>query len=109
MKFNSQSPLNSIWFGAVTGIVLIFIITSVIIVANSSDYSLWFHYANFFEDSPFGALIRTRVLLSVKGGAIATLLLFYLFLNKKMYQSVKGVIISVIIPVVVMIYGYFVS
>jgi hypothetical protein len=105
MKFNSESTLNSIWFGFTTGIILIFIITSIIIVANSSDYSLWYHYQHFFEDY----LIKTRVLLSIKGGAISTLLMFYLFLNKKMYQSVKGVIFSVIIPVIMMIYGYFAS
>ncbi len=109
MKFNADSSFNSIWFGFLTGIILIFIVTSIIIIANSKDFSLWYHYANFFERSDFGGLIRTRVLLSIKGGGIATLLLFYLYLNKRMYKSVKGLIFAVIIPVAVMVYGYFVS
>jgi hypothetical protein len=103
MKFNSESRYNSIWFGLLTGLILIFTVSSIIILANSKDYSLWYHYGNFFSD----ILIRTRVLLSLKGGAISTLTLFYLFLNKKMYSSVRGVIFSVIIPVALVIYGIF--
>jgi hypothetical protein len=109
MKFNSGSSLNSIWFGFFTGLLLIFTVTSIIIAANSSDFSIWFHFVHFFDDTEFGDIIRTRVLLSIKGGAIATLLLFYLFLNKKMYKSVRGVIFSVIIPLIIMVYGYFIS
>jgi len=103
MKFNANSPFNSFWFGAVSGFLVAFLVTTVIIIANSEDYTVFDHYSNFFKSS----LLRARILLSVKGGGLAVLPLFYLFLNKKMYKSVKGLMSIVILLVIIVIYGYF--
>lgn len=107
MKFKANSKFDSIWFGAVSGLIVAIIITSIIIAANSGDYPVWDHYKHFFDSDGISSILRARVLLSVKGGAIAVLPLFYLFLNKKMYKSVKGLLGTVVFLGILVVYGYF--
>jgi hypothetical protein len=42
---------------------------------------------------------------SIKGGAIANLLTFYLFLNRKMMKAVKGTIGVVIFLALIIVWG----
>ena len=107
VKFNANSKFDSYWFGFLSGLILAITVTSVIIIANSGDYTLWDHYKNFFNSDGISSLLRSRVLLSVKGGAIAILPLFYLFINKKMYRAVRSLIGIVALFGILMIYGYF--
>ena len=107
MKFKANTPFDSYWFGAISGLAVVVLITSIIIAANSGDFPVWDHYKYFFDSGDISSILRARVLLSVKGGGLAVLPLFYLFLNKKMYKSVKGLMGIVLLLVFIVIYGYF--
>lgn len=106
MKFKANSKFDSIWFGIISGIIIVLLITSLIIYVNSEDYSVWDHYKYFFDSDDFSILLRARVLLSIKGGAIAVLPVFYLFINKKMYKAVKGLMGVVALLAILAVYGY---
>jgi hypothetical protein len=93
MKFEKHSKYDKIWIGLVSGLIIATLVTLIVILANAKDYTIAEHFKYLFNDDEFGALLRSRVLLSLKGGALGIMPLFYLFLNKKMYRSVKGVII----------------
>ncbi|MCD4794199.1 MAG: hypothetical protein K8R54_13260 [Bacteroidales bacterium] len=107
MKFKANSKLDSFWFGAVSGLIVAILITSIIISVNSGDYPVWDHYKHFFDSDDISSILRARVLLSVKGGAIAVLPLFYLFLNKNMYKAIKGLIGIVVSLGILVVYGFF--
>jgi len=92
MKFEKKSKYDKVWIGIVSGLITASLVTLVIISANAKDYSVAEHFKHLFDDEEFSAMLRSRVLLSLKGGAIGIMPLFYLFLNKKMYRSVKGLI-----------------
>lgn len=100
-----KSKFNSISVGLLSGFLIAFIVTSVIIYANSGDYKVIEHYQHFFDKNGIGRLLRARVLMSLKGGAIAVLPLFYLFLNKKMMNAVKGLIAIVAVIGILVVWG----
>ena len=103
MKLKANSKLDKFIVGVISGLIVAFIITTIIINANikEGDVSIWEHYIHFFNI----ALYRSRVLLSLKGGAIAVLPLFYLFLNKKMMKAVKGLIAVVAFIGLLVVWG----
>ena len=105
MKLKANSKLDKFIVGVISGLIAAFIITTIIINANikEGDVSVWEHYRHFF-DIP---LLRSRVLLALKGGAIAVLPLFYLFLNKKMMKAVKGLIAVVAFIGLLVVLGIF--
>jgi|GEM_PF-2871512 hypothetical protein len=105
MNTYEHSKRNALYIGILSGLVVVFIITSIIIQANIKEDGLnvWDHYIHFF-DSP---IARTRVLLSLTGGAIGLLPVFYFFLNKKMMKSVRGVIIILVIAGLMIAWGKF--
>lgn len=111
MKFNSNSVFNSYWFGAASGFILAFIVTTIIIAVNAKEYTVWEHYFYFFDKEEITPLLRAQLrsalLLSVKGGGLAVLPLFYLFLNKKMYKAGKGLIGFALFLVLIAVYGWF--
>ena len=108
MKFKANSKFDSIWFGIISGLIVAFVITSIIIAANSKNLSVWDHYRYFFDSDLNSSILRAGVLLSLKGGAISILPLFYLFLNKNMYKSVKGLLGLVIFLGILVVSGYFI-
>ena len=108
MKFKANSKFDSILFGAFSGLIVAVLITSIIIGANSGDFPVWDHYKHFFDSDDISSILRSRVLLSVKGGAIAVLPLFYLFLNKNMFKAVRGLIGIVVLLGILVVYGLFV-
>ncbi len=93
MQFTKQSKYDKIWIGIISGLLISAVVTLIIIFANAKDYGVGEHFKQIFKHDEFSALLRSRVLLSLKGGAIGIMPLFYLFLNKKMYRAVRGVII----------------
>ena len=101
MKFKANSKFDSYAFGIISGFVVAIIITSIIIISRSGDFGLLDHYIHLF-DSP---ILRSRVSASLKGGALALLPLFYLFLNKKMYKAVKGLMGVAIFIGLFIVYG----
>ena len=113
MKLKPDSPLNSWWFGILTGFISALTVTIIIIAAHAKDFTIWEHFkysVNPSEISPFfKTTIRARVLLSIKGGGLAVLPLFYLYLNKKMYKAVKGLMAFVFFLVIIAVYGYFIQ
>ncbi len=92
MRFEKKSKYDKVWIGIVSGLITASLITLVVIYANAKDYTVAEHFKYLFNDEEFSAMLRSRVLLSLKGGAIGIMPLFYLFLNKKLYRSVKGLI-----------------
>ncbi len=102
MKFKANSKLDKFIVGVVAGLIVAFIITTIIINANikTDQVVVWDFYKHFFK-SPY----KTIVLLSLKGGAIAVLPLFYLFLNKKMMKAVKGLIAVVAVIGLLVVWG----
>ncbi len=105
MKFIFKSKLDTFITGVSLGLIVAFIVTTVIIYANASDYNVWEHYKLFFKNNGIGKLLRARVLMSLKGGAIAVLPLFYLFLNYKMMKAVKGLIAVVAVIGILVVWG----
>ena len=106
MKLKTNSKLDKFIVGVISGLIVAFIITTIIIIANikAGDLNVWEHYKHFF-DMPY---LRSRVLLALKGGAIGVLPLFYLFLNKKMMKSVKGLIAVVAFIGLLVVWGLIV-
>ena len=102
MKFKANSKLDTFIIGVISGLIVAFIITTIIINANIKveDVEVWDFYKHFFE-TPY----KTIVLLSLKGGAIGILPLFYLFLNKKMMKAVKGLIAVVAFIGLLVVWG----
>jgi len=92
MRFEKKSKYDKIWIGIVSGLITAISVTLIVISANAQDYSISEHFKYVFINDEIGAILRSRVLLSLKGGAIGIMPLFYLFLNKKMYKAVKGLI-----------------
>ncbi len=92
MRFEKKSKYDKIWVGIVSGFITASVISLIVIAANAKDYTTIEHFKYFFGDNEFSPILRSRVFLSLKGGAIGVMPLFYLFLNKKMYKAVKGLI-----------------
>jgi len=92
MRFDKKSKYDKIWIGIVSGLITASLVTLIVIAANAKDYTVLEHFKHLFDNEEFSPMLRSRVLLSLKGGAIGIMPLFYLFLNKKMYRSVKGLI-----------------
>jgi len=107
LKLKQNSILDNYIFGIVLGFIVAFIVTSIIINANSANFSVWEHYRYVFDRNDIGRIIRPSVLLSLKGGAIAVLPLFYLFINKKMMKTVKGLITVVALIGLFIVWGIF--
>jgi len=103
MIFKQNSKLDNFFVGVLFGLIVAFIITTIIINANikEPDLTVWDHYKYFFKNP----LSRSRVLLSLKGGAIGVLPLFYLFLNKKMMKAVKGLVAVVALIGIIVVWG----
>jgi len=92
MEFEKKTKYDKIWIGIVSGLITASLVTLIVISANTKDYSTTEHFKHLFDKEEFSAMLRSRVLLSLKGGAIGIMPLFYLFLNRKMYRSVRGLI-----------------
>jgi len=92
MRFEKKSKYDKIWIGIITGLVTAGIIMFTVIYANSKDYSISDHFKYLFDNDEFAKIIRSRVLLALKGGAIGIMLPFYFALNRKWYHAVKGLI-----------------
>ncbi len=90
--FEKKSKYDKVWAGILTGILTASLITYIVIYANAKDYTVAEHFKYFFHKDEFSLILRSRVLLALKGGAIGIMLPFYLSLNKKRYQTVKGLI-----------------
>jgi len=106
-KFKENSKLDNFVFGFLSGLIVAITITSIIIYANSKNISVWEHYIHLFDSNEIGSIIKPSVLMSLKGGAIAVMPLFYLFLNKKMMKAVKGLIATTAIIGLVIVWGVF--
>ena len=107
LNFNKKSKLNNEFFGVISGLFVSLTITSIIIYANSKNISVWEHYIHLFDSNDIGSIIRPSVLMSLKGGAIAVMPIFYLFLNKKMMRAVKGLIGVVAVIGILIVWGIF--
>ena len=92
MKFDKKSKYDKIQAGILIGLLTAGIITFIVIYANSKDYSVSEHFKYLFDDDEISKILRSRVLLALKGGAIGIMLPFYFALNRKWYQAVKGLI-----------------
>ncbi|MCF6365120.1 MAG: hypothetical protein L3J35_02850 [Bacteroidales bacterium] len=103
MILKQNSNLDNFFVGIISGLIAAFIITTIIVHANikEPDLTVWDHYKGFFKN-PF---FKSRILLSLKGGAIGVLPLFYLFLNKKMMKAVKGLIAVVALIGILVVWG----
>ena len=104
MNFRKKSKYDKIWIGIVGGLFTASLITLIVIYANSEDYTVAEHFKHFFDDDEIGDIIRSRVLLALKGGAIGIMLPFYLSINKNRYQTVKGLIgVAALIFIIIVI------
>ncbi|NPA67733.1 MAG: hypothetical protein GXO50_03895 [Chlorobi bacterium] len=92
MKFEKKSKYDKIAVGIATGLITALTVTLIVIYANSKDYTVSDHFKYLFDKSEIGKILRSRVLLALKGGALGIMLPFYLALNKNMYNIVKGLI-----------------
>lgn len=107
LKFKENSSLDNFIFGLLSGLFVAISVTSIIIYANSENLSVWDHYLHLFDSNSVGSIIKPSVLMSLKGGAIAVMPLFYLFLNKKMMKAVKGLIACAAIIGLLIAWGVF--
>ncbi len=107
LKFKENSKLDKFIFGVFSGLIVSLLITSIIIYANSKNFTVWEHYLHMFDRNDIGKIIRPSVLMSLKGGTIAVMPLFYLFLNKKMMKAVKGLITVVAFIGIFIVWGIF--
>lgn len=103
----ANSKLDNFIFGLLSGLIVAISITSIIIYTNSNNLSVWDHYMHLFDSNEVGSIIKPSVLMSLKGGAIAVMPLFYLFLNKKMMKAVKGLIATAAIIGLIIVWGTF--
>ncbi len=92
MMFEKKSKYDKIWVGVAGGLIAAVSVTLIIIYANSQDYTVADHLKFLFGNDEISAILRSRVLLSLKGGAIGIMPLFYIFLKKNRYNAVKGLI-----------------
>lgn len=107
LKFEQNSKLDNFTFGVFSGLIVSLLVTSIIIYANSKNFTVLEHYIHVFDNDDVGKIIRPSVLLSLKGGAISVMPLFYLFLNKKMMKAVKGLIAAVAFIGIFIVLGVF--
>jgi len=107
LNFKQNSIFDNFILGILLGLIVAFIVTSIIINANSVNFSVWEHYLHVFDRDDIGKIIRPSVLSSIKGGAISILPLFYLFINKKMMKTVKGLITVVAFIGIFIVWGIF--
>ncbi len=105
MKFEKKSKLDKFWIGTLSGITVAAVVTVIVIYVNAKDYTVADHFIYFFDKDEFSVILRSRVLLSLKGGAIGVMPLFYLFLNKKWYSAVKGLIGAAILIFLIIVAG----
>ncbi len=92
IQFDKKSKYDKIWVGIFTGLITAGIITLTVIYANAKDYGISEHFKNIFHNDEIAKILRSRVLLALKGGAIGIMLPFYFALNRKWYNAVKGLI-----------------
>ncbi len=105
MKFEKKSKFDKFWVGMLSGITVAAAVTVIVIYANTGDYTVAEHFRYFFDEDEFSLILRSRVLLSLKGGAIGVMPLFYLFLNKKWYSAVKGLIGAAVLIFLIIVAG----
>lgn len=105
MKFKANSKLDTVYFGIIISLIVAFLVTSIIISSRTEDLALFEYYKHFFDSDHQGKVIRAAVLASMKGGAIANLFVFYLFLNRKMMKAVKGTIGVVVVMGLFIVWG----
>ncbi len=92
MKFEKKSKYDKIWAGIIIGLLTAGTVSFIVIYANSEDYTVSEHFKYLFNNDEIGKILRSRVLLALKGGAVGIMLPFYFALNKNLYNVVKGLI-----------------
>ncbi len=102
-----KSKFDNFILGFLSGLIVAIGVTSIIIYSNSNTLSVWEHYTHLFDSNEVGSIIKPSVLMSLKGGAIAIMPLFYLYLNKKMMKAVKGLIATAAIIGLLIVWGVF--
>ena len=103
----NKSKLDNFLFGFLSGLILAVGVTSLIIYVNSNNLTVLEYYSHLFDRNKVGYIIKSSVLMSLKGGAIAVMPLFYLFLNKRMMNAVKGLVTVVAIIGLFIVWGIF--
>lgn len=105
MKFKANSKLDTVYFGIILSLIVAFIVTSIIINSNSETLGLFDYYSHFFDMDNNGKMIRAAVMSAMKGGGLANLFIFFLFLNRKMMRAAKGTMGVVVVLGLIIVWG----
>ncbi len=108
MLFFKKKIQDKFLLGLISGLILAILFTVIIISINSEKVPVWDYFTHFFDKGVNAQVLRTGLLVSLKGGILADLPLFFLFLNRKMYRSVKGLMTGVLLLALFFMLGYFV-